>query len=260
MAMELTGADYVAVSRADGDYFNEKGANCYLQEDYQRAIEYYRLGAILGNVDSLSNLGYCYMYGHGTNRQGSLALAYFELASRDGSIDAIYKLGDIYRRGACGVTVDPERASYYFHWAEGIIGDSPRQLRRYPSLCKALAIEKMPGGYLPTDLEDAFEYLKLAKEGYEQEIQYGAHYYEKSLQEVETLLTSFVFNELRGVDSDESELYNYDIRDLVDLDDDILPGTNYGLSYKDDDEEDADAEDDLEDLDTDDIDDSGEDE
>lgn len=246
MAFELTGGDKLAVSRADSAYFNDKGASCYLKEDYERAVEYYRLAAVLGSDQSLSNLGYCYMYGRGIPRNDALAIAYFQLAAEDGDIDAIYKLGDIYRRGACGVLKDPETASYYFHWAGDIVGDSPTQLRRYPSLCKALALEKMPGGYLPTDLADAFEYLKLAKEGYEREIDAGAFFYEDSLVEVKDLLNDPVFYELRGIELDEADR-DGGLEELLDLDDDILPGTNYGLRYDDEDEEDD--EDDAEDVD-----------
>ncbi len=259
MAFELTGGDKLAVSRSDSAYFNDKGASCYLKEDYERAVEYYRLAAVLGSEQSLSNLGYCYMYGRGIPRNNSLAVAYFQLAADQGNVDAIYKLGDIYRRGACGVEKDPETASYYFHWAGDIVGDSVSQLRRYPSLCKALALEKMPGGYLPTDPEGAYAYLKLAKEGYEREIDAGARFYEDSLNEVQDLLNDPFFYKLRGIEVDEEADRDCSLEELLDLDDDILPGTNYGLQYDDEDEDADDAEDiddDISDIgDIDDIDD-----
>lgn len=81
MAVKLTKADFIAIENGDGVYLNGKGANFYRQEKYEEAIEYYRLAAAMGNVDSISNLGYCYMYARSVPGNISLALAYFEAAA-----------------------------------------------------------------------------------------------------------------------------------------------------------------------------------
>lgn len=94
--LNLTAADMAAISKGDSDYINGKGAKHYSDEEYKLAVEYYHIGASMGNVDSISNLGYCYLYGRDIEQNISLAMAYFKVAADRKSADAAYKLGDIY--------------------------------------------------------------------------------------------------------------------------------------------------------------------
>ncbi len=59
--LKLTAADMAAISKGDSEYINGKGAKYYSNEEYKMAVEYYHIGASMGNVDSISNLGCCYL-------------------------------------------------------------------------------------------------------------------------------------------------------------------------------------------------------
>ena len=56
---KLTNADLNALKSGDSNYLNSKGAKLYREENYKEAVEYYRIAAALGNIDAVSNLGYC---------------------------------------------------------------------------------------------------------------------------------------------------------------------------------------------------------
>ena len=92
----LTNADMNAVVLKDASYINRRGAKLYVEGNYRFAVEYYRLAAAMGDMNAVSNLGYCYLYGRDIEQNTSLAIAYFRTAAENGVIDAMYKLGDIY--------------------------------------------------------------------------------------------------------------------------------------------------------------------
>ena len=112
----LTQADKITIEGGDDIYINAKGAKLYGNQLYSQAVEYYRLGAAMGNLDSVSNLGYCYLYGRDIPQDTALAIAYFKIASEGGNPDTAYKLGDIYSRDKWGLA-DKELSIYYYSLA-----------------------------------------------------------------------------------------------------------------------------------------------
>ena len=120
--LALTSADMNAVSLRDSNYINNKGANLYCNGIYKSAVEYYRLAAAMGNIQAISNLGYCYLYGRDIESNLSLAIAYFKIASMNQNIDAAYKLGDIYGSEKWGLK-DIEMSVYYYRMAVSFILD-----------------------------------------------------------------------------------------------------------------------------------------
>ncbi len=193
----LSPLDMEAISLHDSNYINNKGAKLYDPETYLQSVEYYRLGAAMGNDQSISNLGYCYLYGRGIEPNTSLAIAYFKIAAMRSNVDAAYKLGDIYSREKWGVE-DKERSLYYYSLAaELLMGDEWHNptaikyfdgLNRYPSLCYALGREMANGGSLNTDLKLAYQYLLRAEIGYKKAIEDGDDFYKASYEGVIKLL------------------------------------------------------------------------
>ena len=61
--VELSATDMAAIREGADAYLNNKGANLYKEDTYYQSVEYYRLAAAMGEVHSVSNLGYCYLYG-----------------------------------------------------------------------------------------------------------------------------------------------------------------------------------------------------
>ena len=190
MTFKLTKADYLAIAKEDADYLNEKGANFYKQEDYATAIEYYRIAAAMGNSYSICNLGYCYMYARSIEKNMSLALAYFKIAAERNDVDALYKLGNIYKHGISeeGVEADEELALYYYRTALSQIEEQFLDKFSYPSLYFSLAKEHLENGKLITDYGMAYRMLKIAKEGYEREIENGVKFRAGVLDSIEEIL------------------------------------------------------------------------
>ena len=202
----LTETDNNAILLSDSNYINNKGANLYRPDTYKEAVEYYRLAAAMGNVHSISNLGYCYLYGRSIEANLSLALAYFRVAANKGDIDAAYKLGDIYGSDKWGVK-DKEMSVYYYRlaasfvigteWENGYIVAYSSELKKYPSLCYALGRELSLGGDMYTDIQRAYQFLKHAEKGYKIELANGNDMYESSYQGVVKLIADSQFDDIR---------------------------------------------------------------
>ncbi|MCF0111747.1 MAG: sel1 repeat family protein [Erysipelotrichaceae bacterium] len=186
MSIELTKTDFNAITRNDSNYINNKGAKYYTDGQYDKAVEYYRIAAAMGNVQAINNLGYCYLYGRSIEVNVSEAIAMFTIASARGNADAAYKLGDMYSRDKWGLR-DPELSVYYYRMAASYIIDDEwegrkslvweSELQRYPSLCFALARELSPDGQMATNIEVSYQFLKHAELGYQKELENGAGFY-----------------------------------------------------------------------------------
>lgn len=198
MAVALTKADFLAVEGGDRDFLNNKGAKYYTDGAYESAVEYYRLAAAMGCVQSLSNLGYCYMYARSVEKDMPLAMAYFTLAAQKQNIDALYKLGNIYENGADGVEKDEELAVYYYIQAVQTVNASyEEEPERYPSLYLSVGKAHMPGGLMVCSLEDAYRCLQIARRGYEIEKAEGVQYHTEALAGTLRLLQDPCFDSIR---------------------------------------------------------------
>ena len=202
----LTQADIVALGSGDKGYFTDKGAKYYVREAYNKAVDYYRLGAAMGEVQSISNLGYCYLYGRDIEQNTDLAIAYFKIAALRGNIDAAYKLGDIYSRDKW-VKPDKELAIYYYKQAIAYILDGNIEeetdvrwvdkLQDYPSLCFAVGRELFVGGDLNTNLFVSYQLMRHAEKGYKREIDNGFELYKDAYNSVLEYLSKEEYNDAK---------------------------------------------------------------
>lgn len=144
----------------------KKAASLYKQEDYESAIEYYRLAAALGSIIAISNLGYCYYYARGTMRDYTIARAYFELAARHGDINSIYILGDMYMNGE-GVEQDEHKGVRHYVDAYNLLKSSG-DVYNYPDVLLRLAKIFIEGRLLDRNLEMAANFLEVAREGFKE--------------------------------------------------------------------------------------------
>lgn len=219
--MKLTRADKEAIKMGNAGYILNKGAELYRNENFKEAIEYYHLASTMGSDIATSNLGYCYLYGRSIEANVDLAISYFELAANRGNVDALYKLGDIYSSDKWKLK-DSELSLYYYQLAANILIGCDwskedaiaftEELEEYPSLCYALARELMPGGNLNTSLDQAYQFLLHAEQGFVHEILNGATYYKKNLNKVTVLLQDDIFDEIRD---DYDYLFDEDDDDLL---------------------------------------------
>ena len=203
--IKLTKTDYQAINNDDSNYINNKGAVLYTKDTYYKSVEYYRLASAMGDVQATSNLGYCYLYGRDIEVNLDLAIAYFTIAAKKGNADAAYKLGDIYGSDKWELK-DKELSVYYYRMAASFLIDDEwtpyntyynDELKRYPSLCFALARELGKDGSMPTDLFLSFIFLNIAKEGYEKELMNGSDMYQDVYEKVLALLDDEQYNEVR---------------------------------------------------------------
>jgi len=192
MELKPTNANTTVIENGDGNFINNKGASYYSSQEYDKAVEHYRPAASMGNLQAVSNLGYCYLYGRDIEDNLSLALGYFKLASKRGSVDASYKLGDIYGSDKWGIK-DPELSIYYYRLAADQIAHgewdyidimSNEDFLLYPSLYFALGREMGIGGQMNTDVDLSYQFLIAAKKDYEAELVNGETMYEDSYRRV----------------------------------------------------------------------------
>ncbi len=206
MTINLTKTDLNAITLGDSNYINNKGANFYTDAQYDKAVEYYRIAAAMGNVKAITNLGYCYLYGRSIDVNISEAIALFIVASSKRDADAAYKLGDIYSREKWGV-MDRELSVYYYRMAASYIINEEWEgrhqivwhsdLQRYPSLCYALARELAPGGEMSTNIELSYQFLKHAEIGYQKALANGDAFYHESYAKVVDMLKATYYDIVR---------------------------------------------------------------
>lgn len=110
----------------------EEGNRAYQKGDYKTAVRHYRRAAEAGNVEALSNLGYCYYYGRSIPVDKDAARECWEEAAILGDICAIYKLGDMYRNGDLPANV--RRSKAYYHRAFRLASDT-HDVWCYPDCC-----------------------------------------------------------------------------------------------------------------------------
>lgn len=217
---ELSNVDMRAIELGDSLYINNKGAKYYNEGKYELAIEYYKIASSMGNIHAVSNLGYCYMYGRSVEKNMSLALTYFKIAAQKNDVDALYKLGDIYKNGY-GVDTDYELALYYYDKALYIIEtDDNIDIYDYPSVYLSLAKEYMPKGLKHTNIERAYRYLKIARDGYEILISdEAASYYKNAYESTLKLLDEDIFSELKREDEEECAFEDdeFDLNEVIDF-------------------------------------------
>lgn len=70
-------------------------------QDYHKAFEYYRSAADRGSIRSMLNLGYCYQYAHGTDRDDAKACECYTVAylAEPFNPEARYKMADMFFNG-----------------------------------------------------------------------------------------------------------------------------------------------------------------
>ena len=101
---------------------NELG-ECYfygngVDKDASKAFQWYMKGAEAGNAAAQGNIGYCYANGVGTAQDYEKSFIWLQKAADQGNADALLNLGNRYQEGQ-GVKKNPEKAfSLYIEAAE----------------------------------------------------------------------------------------------------------------------------------------------
>ena len=101
---------------ADKYYFGDKKkaqSTAILPKDANKAFEWWKIGADMGDEECLTNLGYCYHIGDGVKQNNLEAKKCWDQAAKKGSNGAFYNLAVLYANG-WGVSKDSKKAIRYY--------------------------------------------------------------------------------------------------------------------------------------------------
>lgn len=93
---------YTALAKKNGskEYNNQMGLTALIHGAYEHAFHYFELGSKKdGNVESVSNLGVCYLKGYGVAKDSIKAVSLFKESSELGYSSAMYNLAQCYGAG-----------------------------------------------------------------------------------------------------------------------------------------------------------------
>lgn len=167
--MELFGTECIDdIKSGNNEMMYEKANMLYNDEEYEDAVEYYRLSAAMGNANAITRIGCCYFDGKGVIRDYAKARVYFKLGVTHGDINSLYKLGDLYIDGL-GVKKDERKAIEYYVESYNLV-KSQDEIYKYPEVLLRVAKVFMEGKYLEQNYEMARQFLEVAKEGFEEKL------------------------------------------------------------------------------------------
>ena len=87
-----------------------------VQQDYEKALEYFTMAAHQGYASAQYNVGVMYAHGMGVPRNDEKALKYYLLAARQGDASAQHNLGVMFAHGL-GVPLDYDQSLKYYRLA-----------------------------------------------------------------------------------------------------------------------------------------------
>lgn len=200
--MKITKTDYKAIDNLDGEYLRIK-ARLLENDNKEDSKEYLMLAALLGDNESIGSIGEYYI-----DSNPSLAIAYFNIGTKNDDILSLYNLGVIYYEGK-GVEKDTELGHYYYAKAIELIGDDEEEQIKYPTLYLNAAKDIIDNADSIEALFKAYEYLDLAGDGYTAALHSGNKEYEIKFNEVNDLMDSDIFSEVRDI-VERDDIYSGD--------------------------------------------------
>lgn len=181
----------VGITAGFGACMNDLGSCYYMgnivPQDYGRAAELYEMAMDHGCYQSIINLGYIWEYGRTGERNYEKAFQYYALAaSLASSVEATYKLGDMYARGEY---VERNVGRAFRLWCRSLNladEDRPEDLAQPAARIGLMLLndEDRASADLEPDPLHALELLQQAEIGLRLSIKNGATYYRKRLAEV----------------------------------------------------------------------------
>lgn len=99
ISKDFVNDNFVAMAdSSDAETQYKLGKSYYIglndEQDYGKAIYWFRKSAEQGNINAIYNIGLCYYYGHGVEQEYNKATEYFRTAANSGHAMAQYKLAN----------------------------------------------------------------------------------------------------------------------------------------------------------------------
>jgi len=148
--MAIEGCNGSAMYNLGNMYYNGKG----LEQNYEESIKYYKMATEKGEEHAMYNLGYMYEFGKGVEQNDGEAIKYYKMAIEEGHSSAMCSLGYMYDNGK-GVEQNYEEAIKYYKMA--IEKGNGKAMYNLGSMyCNGAGVEQ--------DYEKAIKYYKMAIE------------------------------------------------------------------------------------------------
>ena len=113
-----------------------------VEQDWAKAVRFFRLAAEQGDGAAQFNLGRCYSRGEGVAQDSAEAVRYYRLAAEQGDADAQFNLGVCYQLGE-GVAQDWAEAVRCYRQAAAQAGElSSEQLAEITAACGRIACDR----------------------------------------------------------------------------------------------------------------------
>ncbi len=155
------------------------GRHC--EQDFAKAVHWYKKAAKAGSITAISNLGYCYYYGRSVEKNMEMAFQMFAKAALFNDFAALYKLGDMYFKGIY-VEADSHTAKFLYQLCYELQLDS-KPIDTFPDICLRIAkliLLENPDAVARKTVKNM---LKEAIQGFTTRIQNGDKFSHKLLQE-----------------------------------------------------------------------------
>ncbi|MBO7608098.1 MAG: sel1 repeat family protein [Paludibacteraceae bacterium] len=144
------------VEQGDPEVLRRIGFCHYQKREFEKALELWREAAAQGSVVAYRNLGNCYNFGCGVDRNCEKAVELYTIAAEQGDAIAQYNLAYSYHSGEGARKDEAKAAEWYAKAAEQGLAEA-----QY-----SLGIRYFKGEGVPVDYEKAAEWCKkAAKQG-----------------------------------------------------------------------------------------------
>lgn len=175
------------IRKGNADAMNDLGALFYedssgFEQNFEKAMFYFKMAAEHGSRQAQENLGYCYYYGRNSEQPDyEKAFHYFALGAFDGHLISLYKIGDMYLNGFYVEKNEQEAFYIFLHCLNTMSEDAetrvagPVFLRLGKMLAEGIGCEK--------DLKAALVSFQRAEFYLRDMVQGGDVMYKKSLCE-----------------------------------------------------------------------------
>ena len=114
--VQLVNIQKEETEKAYNDGFNYYYGKNGVEQDYTKAVSYFRIAATQGHAAAQNKLGDCYYYGRGIDKDYTEAVKWFRKAAEQGYSNAQYNLGWCYHHNQ-GVTKDLTEAKKWYQKA-----------------------------------------------------------------------------------------------------------------------------------------------
>ncbi len=174
----------LAIQEENGEAMLNLGALYYTgrlgEQNFAKAVEYYKMAYDHGEWIACENLGYCYYYGRSVEADYARAYHYFVKTALQGFTQSLYKLGDMYAKGLY-VEKDPDLAFALYQRAYDEMDESCEVVA---DVCLRLANAYYDGIGTERNWNTALHYYQLAETCFYNQIAAGDFFKKKVLRGV----------------------------------------------------------------------------